>query len=312
VIERRAQHCDYLMFEHFAAVPGLAHGIFTRRGGFSAPPFDGLNVSSATGDDVASVRRNQAAVSAALELPLVSARPVHGAEVVVITADLLGGRLESDESDESEVPDAGGMSGQLGQLEEARLRCLRERLRAIHADAMLTEVPGLALFWAYGDCAPLLLVDPRRTAVGLVHAGWRGAAKAVVARAVETMRDRYGSRPDELLAGIGPAIGACCYEVTEAVRAAFAADPLAATTACFVERADGMDGMDGGKNGGGTRLYLDVARTAERQLLATGIPPANIETSGYCTGCAPDLFYSNRRGPRHGGRFGVAIGLRAG
>jgi YfiH family protein len=298
VIERHAQHCDYLMFEHLEAMPGLAHGIFTRRGGFSAPPFDGLNVSSSTGDDRASVQRNQAAVAAALRLPLMSARPVHGAAVAVVDADLVGGL-------EPAAPDEVDASGQDPAPGQARLERLRERLRALAVDAMLTDVPGFALFWAYGDCAPIVLADPRHAAVGLVHAGWRGAAKGVVLCAVETMRARYATRPDELLAGVGPAIGACCYEVTEAVRTAFAADPFATETACFVERGDSQ-------NGAGTkRLYLDVALTAERQLLACGIPPSNIETSGYCTGCAPELFYSNRRGPRHGGRFGVAIGLRA-
>jgi len=284
VIERRAEHCDYFEFEGLGAVPRVVHGVFTRRGGFSAPPYDGLNLSITTGDDPASVRRNREAVAAALGLPLLSARPVHGADVVVIDADFAGGRLRA------------------GEDGAAQVERLRERLRHIHADAMLTDVPGLALSWAYGDCAPILLADPRSGAVGLVHAGWRGAAGAVVVRAVEAMSARFGARPGDLRAAVGPAIGACCYAVNDAVRAAFAAHAVAATTACFVERADG--------EAGGARLSLDVAATSERQLLAAGVPAANIETSGYCTGCSPDLFYSNRRGPRHGGRFGVAIGLR--
>lgn len=286
VIERRTEHCEYLEFERLGGVPRLVHGVFTRRGGFSAPPFDGLNLSITTGDDPTSVRRNREAVAAAIGLPLLSARPVHGTDVAIIDRELAGGRLQT------------GAAGQ------AQIERLRERLRATHADAMLTDIPGLALCWAYGDCAPILLADPRSRAIGLVHAGWRGAAGAVVMRAIAEMRARFGSRPTDLLAAVGPAIGACCYAVNDAVRAAFAAHPDAAATACFVERAE-----DDGATGA-TRTYLDVAATSERQLLAAGIPAANIETSGYCTGCSPDLFYSNRRGPRHGGRFGVAIGLR--
>ncbi len=283
VIWRQAQDCEYLLFEHLNDVPRLAHGVFTRRGGFSAPPFDGLNLSVATGDDPASVRRNCAVVMAALELPLVAARPVHGANVVVIDEDFAARALAAHGGAPETLPDA-----------------LREQLRFVAADAMITNLPGFALCGAYGDCAPILLTDPSRTVVALVHAGWRGAAGGVVLRAVEVMRERFGCRPEELLAGVGPSIGACCYEVGPEVRDAFAADPRIFETARFVERDDGD----------GPRLFLDVAQTSERQLRATGIPARNIAVSGYCTGCSPDLFYSNRHSPRHGGRFGVAIGLR--
>ena len=85
----------------------------------------------------------------------------------------------------------------------------------------------------------------------------------------------------------------------------FAAEPLAQEAAVFVERALSDDPDD-------MRLYLDVGASNERQLLLAGLAPDRVETSGYCTGCEADLFYSNRRGPRHGGRFGVAIGLRDG
>jgi YfiH family protein len=285
VIERQAEHCEYLVFEHLRAVPGVVHGVFTRRGGFSGPPFDGLNLSITTGDNAEHVRLNRGVVESALGMPLVAARPVHGGAVAVLDADMTGGRIG---------PGAAGA----GQIER-----LRERLRGVHADAMLTDVPGIALFWAYGDCAPVLLADPRHHVIGLAHAGWRGAAQAVVVGAVRAMQRRFGSRPEEILAGVGPAIGACCYEVNDAVRAAFAGEPLAAESACFVEQP-----ADAG--GGVSRVFLDVAATSERQLRLAGVRPEHIETSGYCTGCSPDLFYSNRRGPRHGGRFGVAIGLQ--
>jgi hypothetical protein len=176
-------------------------------------------------------------------------------------------------------------------------------MRRIHADAMLTDVPGVALFWAYGDCAPVLLYDARQRVVGLVHAGWRGTAQAIAARTITAMQNRFGSQLDDIYAAVGPAIGACCYEVNNAVRQSFAAEPLAQEAAIFVERtlSDDPDDM---------RLYLDVGASNERQLLLAGLAPGHVEASGYCTGCESDLFYSNRRGPRHGGRFGVAIGLR--
>jgi YfiH family protein len=287
VIERTARNCEYLLFERLIRVPSLVHGVFTRRGGYSAPPFDGLNLTISTGDDPTHVARNREVVTAALGLPLLSARPVHGSTVVVIDEALVGGATAPSGPDDGSA---------------MRPSHLRERLRAVQSDAMVTDRSGMALFWAYGDCAPILLVDPARHVVALVHAGWRGAAAGVVPRTVTVIRERFGTPPEELLVGIGPAIGACCYEVNDAVRAAFAANPAVDATAAFVERR--------GDGEGGPRLFLDVAATSERQLLAAGIPPANIEASGYCTGCSPDLFYSNRRGPRHGGRFGVGIGWR--
>jgi polyphenol oxidase len=283
VIERQAERCEYLQFEGLRAWPEVTHAVFTRRGGYSAAPYDGLNLSISTGDDLSVVRRNRQIVSDALALPLVSAFPTHGATVAVLDREMA---IEARRH---------------GVDWSTRLQ---EQMRTMRADAMLTDVPGVALFWAYGDCAPVLLYDARLQVIGLVHAGWRGTARAIVARAIAAMRERFNSRLVDIYAAVGPAIGACCYEVTDAVRQSFAAEPLAQEAAVFVERAAPEDA-------GEMRWYLDVGASNERQLLLAGLAPDHVETSGYCTGCESDLFFSNRRGPRHGGRFGVAIGLRA-
>ncbi len=282
MIEQRTAAYEYLQFAHLAGVPGLTHAIFTRRGGFSAAPYAGLNLSYTTGDDPATVRRNRAIVVAALGMPLVGARPVHGASVVVIERALAG-------------EDAAEGDGAPWQER------LQRRLRLIEADAMLTDVPDMALCWAFGDCAPILLFDPEHRALALVHAGWRGTAQAIVPRAIAAMCQRYGTRTKTLLAGLGPAIGACCYEVSDAVRAAFARNPLARKSAVFAERPSAD---------GGSGHYLDITASNRRQLLMAGVLPAHLQESGYCTGCRPDLFYSNRREPKPSGRFAAAIGLR--
>jgi polyphenol oxidase len=273
VIERRADSCEYLQFGHLAAVPGLTHAVFTRRGGFSAPPFAELNLSFTTGDDPAAVQRNRATVVAALGMPLVGARPVHGATVVTVRPGERSGRWQEE---------------------------LRARLRPAEADAMISDEPGFALCWAYGDCAPVLLYDPPHHAFALVHAGWRGAAAAVVLEAIAAMAERYGTRPADLLAGVGPCIRACCYEAGEHMRAAFRANPLSWESARFAERAR-PDGAPG--------LYLDVGASNYGQLVAAGVPEDQIEDAGYCTGCRTDLFYSHRCEPKPSGRFAVAIGL---
>lgn len=280
MIERHTDHSEYLQFEHLAHIPSLAHAVFTRRRGFSSGRFAGLNASFTTGDDTAVVRRNKATIIETVGLPLVGAKPVHGARVtIVVRADL----------------DDGGPSA---------TERLQSRLRHVEADAMMSDVAGFAFCWAYGDCAPILLYDPRHRALAMVHAGWRGTAAAIGPRTVRAMTERYGTDPRELLAGIGPAIGSCCYEVSEQVRESFAAEPLAWETARFEYRPEAASER-------GPGIFLDVAASNHEQLLAAGVLPEHLEDSGYCTGCRTDLFYSNRREPSPSGRFAVAIGLRS-
>lgn len=278
MIERQTDYSEYLTFEIFADAPRLVHAVFTRRRGFSAPPFAGLNASAVTGDDLEVVRRNKAEIVAALGLPLVASMPVHGGEATVI---------------ERQQGDSG-----TGWPER-----LQSRLRTIHADAMISDDAGFALCWAYGDCAPILFYDPQHTAFALVHAGWRGTAAAVVPHALAALRERFGTLPGDVLAGVGPAIGSCCYEVDEEVRQTFARDALVYETAVFEERP----AEHGVKHSG---LYLNVVASNVGQLLASGVSERHIETSGYCTGCRTDMFYSHRREPYPSGRFAVGIGLR--
>lgn len=284
MIEQYTDHCEYLLFERLAAVPDLTHAVFTRRGGHSHAPFAGLNASFTTGDDPTIVRRNKDAIVAALGLPLVGAKPVHGHGVVCVEREMLG---------HTPLEDDGTWPA-----------TLQAALRHVPADAMLTDLPGFALCWAYGDCAPILLYDPTHHAIAMVHAGWRGTAQAVVKHAIEAMTRRYATRPADLLAGIGPAIGGCCYAVGDHVYADFAAHPFAFAHAAFVEAPPESSSSS-------ARWLLDIAASNERQLLAVGVAPEHIERSGHCTGCRTDLFYSNRREPSPSGRFAVAIGLRA-
>jgi YfiH family protein len=281
VIERRASQCAYYTFASLDAVPGLSHAVFTRHGGHSQPPYGGLNLAISTGEDPARVERNRQLARDVLRLPLISARAVHGADALYITREL----LSPEEADD-------GLPWQ---------ERLRERLRYQPADALVTDVPGFALLWAFGDCAPVLLYDPVHRVIALIHAGWRGTARGIVPRTIAGMGERYGTRPSDLRAALGPTISACCYEASEEMRAAFTAHPIAERTARFAERAPAP--------GQPRQLFLDVARSNMRQLLAAGIPREQIERSGFCTGCRTDLFYSHRIEPKPSGRFGVGIGL---
>jgi YfiH family protein len=161
-------------------------------------------------------------------------------------------------------------------------------------DALITDEPGVVLLTLHADCLPLLLVDPFRPAVAAVHAGWRGTVADVAGTAVRGMVEAFASRPDTLLAYIGPAIGPCCYEVGPEVAAAWS------------ERA-GADAALALNGSGAPRLDLVAAN---RLLLArAGVSPTSVESSGICTRCHGEAWFSHRGQGATTGRFGAFIGL---
>ena len=149
-------------------------------------------------------------------------------------------------------------------------------------DAIVSVEPGVIVGVRTADCVPVLLVDPIRRIVAAVHAGWRGTVQRIVQVAVEQM----GSDPARLLAVIGPCIGECCYEVGSEVSERF--------RATFPERTD--------------LSHIDLTEANRRQLLESGLDPANIEVSGLCARCNPDLD-SFRRDGEAAGRMVAAIGI---
>ncbi|MEI2617338.1 MAG: peptidoglycan editing factor PgeF [Thermomicrobiales bacterium] len=156
-------------------------------------------------------------------------------------------------------------------------------------DALVTADPSVALGVIVADCVPLVLYDPVRHAVGVVHAGWRGTVAGIAPAAVETMRDAFGSSPADLLVGIGPSIGPCCYEVGVEVADAW--------------RASGLDPNGEAISSGGTHFDLWAANM--RALASVGVAEGNVEISGGCVRCQIDRFFSYRAAAR-----GVAMAGR--
>jgi YfiH family protein len=277
VREHRSGAITWLQFESLAPLDGLVtHGVFAREGGVSPAPYATLNAGLSSGDDHTNVGENRRRIVETLpgQPPLVTVHPVHGITVVEIAAG-------------TPVHEHVGALVAPGQ-----------------ADALITHQRGLGLFWAYADCAPVLLIDPQREAIGLVHAGWRGTSGAVVLAAVTAMGERYGTQPDDLHVCIGPAIGPCCYEVDAPVRAAFDAHPLAGPHAVF---STVMVRDDAGEER--ASLLLDVVASNVAQLRAIGVPEDQIEASGLCTSCRRDLFFSHRGEHGRTGRFAVVLAL---
>jgi len=158
------------------------------------------------------------------------------------------------------------------------------------ADGLVSNSPGRYLSIRTADCIPVLIVDERLHAIAAVHAGWRGTAETISIKAVATMREQFGSRPEDLLAAIGPGICAACYEVGPDVAARFAR--------WFPEQS------------GSENRTLDLTEANRRQLGHAGLDPSRIFSGAPCTACHAEDFYSWRREHTKTGRMVSAISIR--
>lgn len=158
--------------------------------------------------------------------------------------------------------------------------------RPVEADAMVTNVAGVALGVLTADCLPILLFDPVKRVAGAVHSGWRGTVKKVATGAVEAFKKRFGSSPGDIFAALGPCIGPCCYVVDDEVTGEF-------------KRAFG-EGAGYLTEGPARRLDLRAANI--EQLLSAGLGEANISTETVCTSCRSELFFSYRKEGLKAGR----------
>ena len=194
------------------------------------------------------------------------------------------------------------------------------RERPQKADGLMTDEPGLLLGIQTADCVPVLVADRKRRAVAAFHAGWRGTVKRIVELGVGKMRLEFGSRPEDLVAAIGPGISACCYAVGEEVLSEFESQ-FAYARELFREVYDSdevrtkypmlfLTQRAPGHSPVGPRLHLDVAEANRRQLLDSGVRAGAIRVVGGCTSCQQDLFFSHRASRGHAGRMLSVIGIR--
>jgi polyphenol oxidase len=182
------------------------------------------------------------------------------------------------------------------------------------ADIQVTGDSSVALAVQTADCLPILLADPRTGAVAAAHAGWRGLAARVPEAAVGALVQEFGSRPSDLVAAIGPAIGACCYEVgidvREAFRAAGFADEAQAARWFFDEPQPtavnpSLPSVSGPRRP--NHWFFDSWAAARYQLERACVPADRIYIAALCTASHPDLFCSYRRDGRPAGRMAGVI-----
>lgn len=231
---------------------GIPHGFTTRLGGVSEGIYASLNLGANRGDDPGKVRENYRRVCAALGVEmgkLVFSSQVHGDAVRPVT-----------------LADAGkGL----------------ERRVDYEADGLITDVPGLTLTVFGADCLTILLCDPARRVIAAVHAGWRGTAQGIGARAVEAMVRDYGCRAENILAAMGPGISKCCFETGEEV-------PQAMTAAL------GEEALPYIKEQGGGKYKVDLKGLNTLWLKRSGIVDTNMDISSDCTMCSPEKYWSHR------------------
>ncbi len=190
----------------------------------------------------------------------------------------------------------------------------------LQGDGLLTAKKGAFLGIQTADCIPILIADRRNRAVAAFHAGWRGTLRRIVEHGVGRMRLEFGSRPEDMIAAIGPGIGACCYAVGDEVRSEFESQ-FAYAPQLFSEVFDSdpirekypmlfLTARAPGHSSLGPSLHLDLKEANRRQLVDAGLRPEDISLIPDCTSCRTDLYFSHRAEHGFTGRMLSVIGIQ--
>ncbi|MBN2659527.1 MAG: peptidoglycan editing factor PgeF [Spirochaetales bacterium] len=246
----------------------LSAGMTGRKGGVSRQPFGSFNLALHCGDDDDAVLENRNRLCEALKIDISSytcAEQIHSSEAKAVgTRDMGSGAISYGTS-----------------------------IRG--TDALMTDRRGILMNIHIADCVPLIIYDPENHAGALVHAGWKGTASRVAQKTVLQMKETYGSRPESMIAALGPSIGSCCFEIGD----------------------DTADKLQSGfpyekniiiKKEGST--YADLWIANGEQLLRAGLKKENIESARICTSCHTEEFYSYRADRGKTGRFSAYLLLK--
>ena len=254
----------YYKFETLTEA-NVNHAIFTRLGGVSKPPWAELNVGATVGDKPQNVRENRSRTFRAM-----------GRESKSVY--------------------------EVWQVHSTKVVCTgyprNPNQPYVQADAILTDNPSVTLFMRFADCVPILLYDPGKMIVGIVHAGWQGTVRHISKAAIQAMVNNYGSNPQEVIAAFGPAVAVHHYEVGEEV-------------VQQVQKSFGKDSqrllVHDKEKPERSRFYFDLVKANRLELAQSGVQ--HVEDSELCTACSTEEWYSHRAEKGRTGRFGAAIAL---
>ncbi len=241
---------QWLEFDLFSEISDLAHAVFTRHGGVSHEHFDSLNFSAAVGDKADHVKVNREVAKNFLEVNrVVFAKQTHGSDIQEITL-----------KNEDHVP---------------------------QADALYTQLKGVALAVTHADCQGAIFYDPKQGVVAVAHAGWRGLVQNIYGKLVQTLVDEKGTDPKDLIVGVSPSLGPDHAEFINYEK------ELPKDFWSFQVKPN----------------HFDLRAIGRKQLLGAGIPERNLEISEVCTYDSPDEYFSYRR-EKDTGRNATMIALK--
>jgi polyphenol oxidase len=249
----------YLTFRNLEAIPTVRHAFSTRKGGVSESVYASMNLGFHRGDDESRVMENFRRFTQATGMDingLVFGAQTHSANVRRVFSNDRGSGFSKP------TPWA-------------------------DTDGLVTKDPGVTLTTFYADCVPLFFADPVTQSIGLSHAGWRGTVANIAGATVKCMMKEFGSNPGDILVGIGPSIGRCCFEIGEEVAGVFLTDGPEWMTGWVIRD-------DSTADNGPVKYHADLPGINRRLLEGCGILPENIESSNLCTFCNSDWLFSHR------------------
>ncbi len=244
----------------FSAHTQIVHLFTTRHGGISKKPFDSNNLAFHVGDDPLDVIRNHELLAKQIGYDrsrLVHMRQIHSDRIVIVE------------------------------------RAIHDFENPPECDALITDQPGIPLMVMTADCTPVLLFDPLKNVIAVAHAGRAGAIKGIVSKTIAKMRQRFASKPEDILALLGPSIQSCCYEVGEKIAKEVTDDGFGDAV---VKRE--------------ARFYLEVNAIIKKQLLRAGIKKEHIDDLDICNACQHKEFFSYRADRQKTGRIAGVLMLK--
>ena len=266
-VEKKTPYLEYPLFQK----TGIVTSAFsTRLGGVSEGYYSSLNLSFDRGDDPARVLENFKRIGASMGVAvedMVLSKQTHTTNVRVVTEEDKGKGV------------------------------IRER-DYTDVDGMITNVPGICLVTSYADCVPLYFVDPVKKAIGLSHSGWRGTVGKIGKNTVQLMQENFGSKPEDLLAAVGPSVCMDCYEVSE--------DVIEQFKEAF-EKKYWEDLLYKKENG---KYQLNLWKANELIFLESGILPEHMAITNVCTHCNSKILYSHRTMGNNRGNLCAFLALK--